>query len=212
MRSGRTGIYLPFGPRNMRQFLVISGILLSALPLYAERILEGYTVVNGNGYAFELKAPRGWVLDNEVAREQGLNVVFYPKDSSWDNGKAVCYVRVRTLDSTVRNVEDQVQDTLKNLRGSGSPNAGARYVKTLTTQDASKAKVFYFSGDRFRNLEATAYIRAKNTIHFITLSTRNADTFEYSLAAFESLVTSYEDLTKPPTSEPDGSELGQVKK
>ncbi|MGA8656475.1 MAG: hypothetical protein WB586_10030 [Chthoniobacterales bacterium] len=190
----------------MRQLFVISGILLSTLSLHAERILEGYTVVNGKGYAFELKAPRGWVLDNDAAREQGLNVVFYPKDSSWDNGKAVCYVRVKTLDSTVRTIEDQVKDTLKNLRENGSPNAGARFVKSLLTQDASKAKVFYFSGDRFGNLEATAYIQTKNTIHFITLSTRDANTFQYSLPAFESLVTSYEDLTKPPTAEPEGSE------
>lgn len=188
----------------MKQLLVIFSILLSCLPLRAERILEGYTVVNGKGYAFELKAPRGWVLDNEVARDQGLNVVFYQKDSSWDNGKAVCYVRVKTLDSAVHSVDEQVKDTLKNLRDTGSSGAGARYVKTLTTQDASKAKVFYYSGDRFGNLEATAYIQAKTSIHFITLSARDADTFKFCLPAFESLVTSYEDLTKPPAPEAEG--------
>lgn len=190
----------------MKQLFVISSFLLSTLPLRGERILEGYTVVNGKGYAFELKAPHAWVLDNEAAREQGLNVVFYPKDASWDNGKAVCYVRVRTLDSSVHNVEEQVRDTLRNLRENGSPNASARYVKTLTTQDASKAKIFYFSGDRFGNLEATAYVQSKTTIHFITLSAKDENTFRYSLAAFESLVTSYEDLTKPRTTEPEGSE------
>jgi len=192
----------------MKQLLVISCILLSSLPLQAERILEGYTVVNGKGYAFELKAPRGWVLDNEVAREQGLNVVFYPKDSTWDNGKAVCYVRVKTLDSSVRNVEDQVKATLRNLRDTGNSNAGARYIKTLTTQDASKAKVFYYSGDQFKNLEATAYIQAKTSIHFITLSARDADTFKYCLPAFESLVTSYEDLRKQPPPEPESTPDG----
>jgi folate-binding Fe-S cluster repair protein YgfZ len=83
----------------------------------------------------------------------------------------------------------------------GSPNVSVKYVKTLTTQDASKAKVYYYSGDKFGNFEATAYIQAKGTIHFLTLSARDQDSFQRALSAFNSVVTSYEDLKKPRTTE-----------
>jgi hypothetical protein len=168
-----------------------------ALP--AEQILEGYTVVNGNGYAFEVKAPRGWVLDNQAARDQGLNVVFYPKDSAWENGSAVCYVRVRTLSNSIHKIQDQVDDTIRDFHSQGSPHVEAKYIRTLTTQDASKARIYYFAGDKFGNFEATAYFQGRNTIHFITLSARDRTSFETSLPAFDALVTSYEDLTHPPT-------------
>jgi hypothetical protein len=168
----------------------------------AEQVLEGYAVLRGKDYAFQLKAPRDWVLDNESGRDQGLNVVFYPKNSSWASSSAICYARVRTLDDTVKTIEDQVKDTLKVFREAGSIEVQAKYVKTLTTRDASKAKIYYFSQDKFGNYEASAYYQGKGSIHFVTLTCPSRQSFEYSLAAFDALVTSYEDLTKPSTTEP----------
>ena len=75
----------------------------------------------------------------------------------------------------IRNIADQVNDTLRNLRKTGSPNVTVKHVKTLTTQDASKAEIYYFTGDKFGNFEATAYIQARGSIHFITLSARDQD-------------------------------------
>lgn len=188
-------------------FLWLAGIWGALLPLLtaaalADPILEGYTVISDRGYAFELKAPRGWYLDDVIARGQGVNVVFYPKGYEWDNAPAVCYARVRTVGGEVNRVEDQVHDTLRNLRQNGATGPAARFVRTITTQDASKAQVYYFSGDQFGNHEATAYIQAKASIQFVTLSARDEAAFRNALPAFESLVSSYEDLTKAPS--PDG--------
>jgi hypothetical protein len=171
----------------------------------AEQVFEGYAVLRGKDYAFQLKAPRDWVLDNESGHDQGLNVVFYPKNSSWASSSAICYARIRTLDDTVKTIEDQVKDTLKVFREDGSIGVQAKYVKTLTTRDASKAKIYYFSEDKYGNYEATAYYQGKDSIHFVTLSCPSRQSFEYSLAAFDALVTSYEDLTKPPTIDPNPS-------
>jgi hypothetical protein len=162
----------------------------------AEQILEGYAVLRGKDYAFQLKAPRNWVLDNEAGRDQGLTIVFYPKNSSWASSSAVCYARARTLDATVKTIEDQVKDTLKTFRDDGSIGVEAKYIKTLTTRDASKAKIYYFTGDKFGNHQAVAYYQAKDSIHFVTLSCPGRESFESSLPAFDALVTSYEDLAK----------------
>ena len=189
--------------RNLiRIFACTAFFLVPFSPIcFADQIFEGYSVVRGKEYAFEIKAPRGWVLDDEAAKQQGLNLVFYPTGADWQTSKAVIYVRVRTNDANVRNVDGQIEDTIRNLRASGSPNASVKYIKTLTTQDASKAKVYYYSGDKFGNFEATAYIQAKGSIHFFTLSARDQESFQRALSAFHSVVTSYEDLKKPPSTE-----------
>jgi hypothetical protein len=172
--------------------------VISVGSVFAEQILEGYSVVRGKDYAFEIKAPRSWVLDNEAAKDQGINLVFYPTGANWETSKAVIYVRVRTNGPAVRNIADQVNDTLRNLREAGSPNVTVKHVKTLTTQDASKAEIYYFAGDKFDDFEATAYVQARGSIQFITLSARDQDSFRQAIPAFDAVVTSYEDLTKPP--------------
>jgi hypothetical protein len=180
------------------RFLVPCFIACCVISARADQILEGFTVLKGDGYAFELKAPLGWILDDKVGNDQGLNVVFYPEHSSWDKSEAVCFARVRSLDNHVTSIEDQVKDTVKALHENGNPKVEAKYMKTLTTQDASKAKIYYYTGDQFGNNEATAYIQAKASIHFITLSARGSKAFRDAIPAFDALVTSYEDLTKPP--------------
>jgi hypothetical protein len=176
--------------------LYLGLLIISASNVFAEQILEGYSVVRGKDYAFEIKAPRSWVLDNEAAKDQGINLVFYPTGTTWETSKAVIYVRVRTNGPSIRNIADQVNDTLRNLREAGSPNASVKHVKTLTTQDASKAEIYYYTGDKFGNLETTAYIQARGSVHFITLSARDPDSFRQATPAFDAVVTSYEDLTR----------------
>jgi hypothetical protein len=198
--------YPQFAIRNSLKYLSpLLLLLVSIITSRAEQIVEGYAVLRGKDYAFQLKAPRNWVLDNESGRDQGLNVVFYPKNSSWASSSAICYARVRSLDDTVKTIEDQVKDTLKVFREDGSVGVQAKYVKTLTTRDASKAKIYYFSEDKYGNYEATAYFQGKESIHFVSLSCPNRQIFEYSLAAFDALVTSYEDLTKPSTTDANPS-------
>jgi hypothetical protein len=182
------------------RFLILSLVACGIVGTRADELVEGYTVLKGDGYAFELKAPLGWVLDDKVGNSQGLNVVFYPENAGWDKSDVVCFARVRSLDNQVTGIEDQVKDTVKTLRENGSPKVEAKFIKTLTTQDASKAKIYYYSGDQFGNSEATAYIQAKSSVHYITLSARSPKAFHDALPAFDALVTSYEDLTKPPPS------------
>jgi hypothetical protein len=182
----------------LSRFLVACLFACCVVNTRADQILEGFTVLKGDGYAFELKAPLGWVLDDKVGNDQGINVVFYPEHASWDKSDAVCFARVRSLDNHMINIEAQVKETVKALHDNGNPKAAAKFMKTLTTQDASKAKIYYYTGDQFGNNEATAYIQAKGSIHFITLSARSAKAFRDALPAFDALVTSYEDLTKPP--------------
>ena len=182
------------------RFLILSLVACAIVGARADEVLEGYTVLKGDGYAFEVKAPLGWVLDDKVGNSQGLNVVFYPENAGWDKSDVVCFARVRSLDNQVTGIEDQVKDTVKTLRENGSPKVEAKFIKTLTTQDASKAKIYYYTGDQFGNSEATAYIQAKSSVHYITLSARSSKAFHDALPAFDALVTSYEDLTKPPPS------------
>ncbi len=46
-------------------------------------------IVYGENFWFIVKAPDGWVLDNNSGINQGLHAVFYPRGSSWDTATTV---------------------------------------------------------------------------------------------------------------------------
>ena len=51
-------------------------------------------IVYGPKAAFNIGAPKGWVLDNESGASQGLPCVLYPKGSSWSDAKTVMYAKI----------------------------------------------------------------------------------------------------------------------
>jgi hypothetical protein len=51
-------------------------------------------ILYGRGYAYILSAPKGWVMDDETGRSEGLEAVFYRQGESWAAGAAVLYANV----------------------------------------------------------------------------------------------------------------------
>src|SRR5260370_37453899 len=105
------------------RFLILSLVACGIIGARADELLEGYTVLKGDGYAFELKAPLGWILDDKVGNAQGLNVVFYPEHADWDKSDVVCFPRVRSLDNERTAIENQIKEPVKTLREHRDPNA-----------------------------------------------------------------------------------------
>mgnify|MGYP003989514765 CR=1 FL=1 len=99
------------------KFLVLS-IYLSIFcnPLQAKIRESG--IVFGDGFAFSLTAPSGWVLDNHSGNSEGLQAVFYPKGSSWDKSETVMYANI----------------ALKKIKGNES-------VKKVISFDKKKFKI-----------------------------------------------------------------------
>src|SRR5260370_22304345 len=79
-------------------------------------------IIYGKGYSFTLTAPKGWVLDTTSGRQQGLQAVFYPKDSSWKTGTAGMYANVdQKADSTKENLQSIITNDIARYKKE-SPN------------------------------------------------------------------------------------------
>src|SRR2546425_4812389 len=55
-------------------------------------------IVYGPKAAFNISAPKGWVLDNESGVSQGQPCVLYPKGSSWRDAKTVMYAKIASTE------------------------------------------------------------------------------------------------------------------
>ncbi len=157
----------------------------------ASIIEGGKGLVFGTNYAYSLKAPKGWMLDNESAVQQGVHAVFYPKGSQWDDSVIVAYARSRPRTDTVNTADEAAEFLVKDFRANGSPNYAGKRIKTIKTGAGKEAVIYHFTGDQWGNSEAVAYFVEELTINFIVLNSRDRKTFVRSLPAFDALAKSY---------------------
>lgn len=174
--------------------LLTTAFLFSGSTVQAQPIPEGAGIVYGQGFGFNLKAPKGWVLDNQSGVSQGLHVVFYPIGQTWDKSEVVAYAQSRPKTETLKNADDAAQDTIKRFLSNGNPNYQGKRVKTLKTDLGQEAVIYEFSGDQWGNYESAAYFLEANRINFIVMNSRNKALYDQSQSAFEALVKSYKPM------------------
>lgn len=193
--------------------LILALVLGGGCLAMADILEEGRGIIYGKDHAFSLQAPKGWVLDNESAVQQGLHAVFYPKGESWADSTVMAYARGKPKTADMATAEDVAKAVVKDFQANGSPNYASKHVKTLKTDSGREAIIYHFTGDEFGNTEAVAYFVEEKSINFLVFNSRDPKVFADSLDVFEALAKSYVfigdkvDSTSPkPEDKPKGAD------
>jgi hypothetical protein len=163
-------------------------MLVSVLASITE---EGGGIIYGEDHAFNLKAPKGWMFDNESAVQQGLHAVFYPKGSTWENSVVIAYARARSRTKEVATADDAAKAAIDDFHAKGNPQYEGKRVKTIKTKTGAEGVIYHFTGDRYGNYEAMVYFVEAKTINIVVLNSRDRKAFEAALPAFDELAASY---------------------
>ncbi len=148
-------------------------------------------ILYGENFAFGFTAPIGWVLDNQSGVSQGLDAVFYPVGHTWTGSQVIAYARARDITAKIKTAADVVRDTLQEFRHDNNPHCKAVKMAPIPIGKERAAQVYYYTGDKYGNYEAAAYIVEAKTINFFILSSKQKPLFNKSIPAFQSLVKSY---------------------
>lgn len=158
----------------------------------------GRGMLFGADHAFAVTAKAGWILDNQSGVSQGLHMAFYPKGETWSDSAVIVYGRAIPITETT-SVKSQVEHTVSDFRKNGSPNYSSEVQAPITLNNGQKAEIYHFSGDQWGNYEAVAYFLETDTINFLVFNSRTKETFEKYIGDFHQIVSSYQNLYKPPT-------------
>jgi hypothetical protein len=189
----------------MKSILIFLALALLTLPAFAQKPAEPAKepmsgMIYGPGHSYMLTAPKGWVLDSEGGRSDGLQAVFYPEGSSWAKGAAVMYTNVLGKSSEKQPLKEVMDGELAEFR-KVSPNLKVTDGKAIDLGDKKSAAVKYLTGDSNGSVETIAYINEKTVVVIVVLTSRDKKEFDSSLPAFEELVRSYSFLTDKVTVE-----------
>jgi hypothetical protein len=177
--------------KTLKAMTLVLILLAVSIPAVSQKPeSEHGSIFVGRHFSFVLKEPKGWKMDIETAKPQGLLVVLYPDGSSWKNAVAVMYARViykdevqSTIDKVISN---DVADFLKLSKDSTVSDS-----PPLETRDKSKSisKVFYDAANK--NYETVTFIEDSKVVVILALSSRQRAEYDKALPAFKALVGSY---------------------
>ena len=180
----------------MKQFLMATVLIaLCVNASAAEKKELNAAIINGPNIVFTISAPEGWTLDTESGKEGGLPAVLYPKGSSWEKSPFVMYVNNVQKDvQPSANLDNFIKDDIESFKKM-HPKILIQNGKPLHVSGGRLTVVKEFSGDKWGNYEAVAYISEDKTFTSFTLSARNKDDYLKSFPSFEEFVASYTFLT-----------------
>jgi len=177
------GRSLPF-----RTALLIGALIpAAAIPAFA----EGTTaIIYGDGFAYQVTSPAGWVLDTESGAADGLKPVFYPQGRTWANAPAVIYVHSMEREPDAK-LDEVIASETENFKHEAGGHPLVRVAPAVELESGAHVPVRLFSGDRFGNHEAVAYVDAPNTVGLVVLTAHQQSDFDAALPAFRALVRSW---------------------
>lgn len=180
----------PMKSRVLLLAVLLSLLLVQAL-LAAEKEFGGGGIVYGEGHAFLIDAPSGWVLDTRSGVANGLQAVFYPRGSSWSESPTVMYAAWASKKKEgVTSVQQIIDKDLAKFK-KNNPSIVITESRPLKTEDGKTALVRLFKGDKGGNFEAVAYVDEKAGVAVLVMSSRNRAAFNKAIPSFEKLVSSY---------------------
>jgi hypothetical protein len=168
-------------PYPVHSFIMKTISMLLAILFFHSLALAGIAekgrgMLFGADHAFFVTAASGWVLDNQSGIGQGLHMVFYPVAYTWPDSPVIIYGRA-VPKSKVRTIRSLVERTVEEFHQNESPHFRGERKKSIRLPNGKDADIYHFSGDQWGNYEAGAYYAEKDTINFLTRTSRNQTGF-----------------------------------
>lgn len=142
-------------------------------------------IVYGPKAAFNIGAPKGWVLDNESGASQGLPCVLYPKGSSWSNAKTVIYAKIAS--TQFEDVNAFVATAIKDMmKTHGAPKEKIASGKTKDGHDYFINE--YPATKSYSQWERVAYVQLPRAVAYIVLSSQDEASYRKDAPALQQVL------------------------
>ena len=176
--------YFPHMKRNLLLIALLT--VIAAVSGNAQPSAGG--VVYGPKGAFNIDAPKGWVLDPSAGAAQGQPCVLYLKDATWETSDPVMYARIARTDT--EDAEAFAKHAIEHMKterpgmkpkriGMGKTAGGLTYF--INEYPATKA---------YGRSERVAYVQLAKAVAYIVFSADEQPAYRKHKGALEETVKS----------------------
>jgi len=152
-------------------------------------------VVKGGGYEFEIRAPKGWVLDLASGASSGMNAQLYPEQSSFSTSPTVMFVSVVSKKLPGCESVSKLATTNIDKAKRSIPNIVITRSDSFATNDNKKAYVRNYASAQFQSV---AYVDEDSTIVMFILRSKDKNRFDNARYSLKDLIGSYKWMMRKP--------------
>jgi len=145
-------------------------------------------VVYGPKGAFNINAPKGWVLDPSAGAGQGQPCVLYLKDSTWETSDPVMYARIAST-----NTEDSEAFARHAIEDMKAKRPGIKPKRIGAGKTAGGLSYFineYPPTKNYGRSERVAYVQLPKAVAYIVFSADEGSAYRKHKVALEETVKS----------------------
>jgi hypothetical protein len=144
-------------------------------------------IVYGPKAAFEICAPKGWVLDNSSGLSQGIHCVLYPKGETWGKSPVLMYAKIASPEYPKKDVfiEFAIEFFKKD-----DPKFTFCKVIDGNTKEGFEFTVYEYIRPRRSQYERVAYIQLPEAVAYIVFSAFEAEAFESGFEKLSEVINS----------------------
>lgn len=180
----------------MKKTVIILFVLLSSIVCRAQKDTSSTVLLVGRGHSYYLTAPKGWVVDDEIAHDEGIKAVFFPKGESWAGAETAMYTNWAAFDTTkIEKVTDIINKDIQNFK-KNSPGMIIKKEKVFFINKQKQVIVYSFINTAENFFEQVAYIEEKKGVVLIILTSTSSAGLEKNKIRFDELIKSYKFLTE----------------
>lgn len=186
MKTTRPRALLTLGAALM--LLTLCSSAASAQAKKDDRKEPDGTMLFGKDIIFVVKAPEGWVLDDEGGAKQGVTAIFNPKgSSSWKESAVFMYVNA-VCRCGAKSLGEFIEGDVKKFR-EHSPELKVSDGPAMKLEGGQEVPVKLFNiGSR---VESVVYVEAGETVLIFVLTSRTQKDYDASMSAFSQFISSY---------------------
>lgn len=151
-------------PRPFSLFALL--LLITAVTAAAQPSVGG--IVYGPKGAFDISAPKGWVLDPTAGVKQGFPCVLYPNDATWDTADPIMYAKIAST-----NYEDYEKFAGEAVADMKEKRPGFKHKRIASGKTKGGQPYFineYPATKAYPRNERVAYVQLPTAVAYIVLS------------------------------------------
>ncbi len=176
---------------------IILLFFLITISVYSQVTVDSSNVglLFGRNHAYYLTAPKGWILDRETGKEEGLNAVFYPKKETWAGAETAMYTHWVTYD-TSKN--EKINEVINFDIAEFQKNSKTIVIKKDKPVKIDKKKIaiiYTYIDEKEKFYEQVAYIEENKGVVLIVMTSTTKEGLAKNNTVFLELIKSYSFLT-----------------
>lgn len=181
--------------------LAVAAFLCLTSSLLADQ--SPFGIVYGPKGAFNLSAPKGWVLDNSAGLEQGLPCVLYRKGDTWQNAEPLMYAKVARSDAA--DSEAFAAEAIKEMKKERGDFAVERLHSGKTKDGSAYFVNEYAPTKEYPRHERVAYIQMPKAVAYIVFSADTKQAVRKNEGALKQVLDSFSSMEAKIENAPDQS-------